>query len=229
MRTIGLIGGMSWESTALYYRLLNEGAAARLGGLHSAPLLLHSVDFAPIEEMQTAGRWEEAGNVLAASAQSLLSGGAELIALATNTMHKVAPQIEDAIDVPFVHLVDATATAVLAAGLTRVGLLATGFTMEDGFYHQRMRQHGIEVLVPEADDRAEVHRVIYEELCLGLVSTASRQRYLDIANRLAGAGAEGLVLGCTEIELLVQPGDTDLRQFPTTAIHVEAILDAAHK
>jgi aspartate racemase len=227
VRTIGLLGGMSWESTSLYYRLLNQGAASRLGGLHSAPIVLHSVDFAPIAAMQTAGQWEEAGDALASSARSLVAGGAGLVALATNTMHKVAAQIEDAIDVPFVHLVDATACAVRAAELSRVGLLATSFTMEDGFYQRRMGEHGVDVVIPCADDRAEVHRVIYEELCLGVVSPQSRQRYLDIAGRLAQEGSEGLVLGCTEIELLLQPGDTDVPQFPTTAIHVEAILDAA--
>ncbi len=227
MRTIGLLGGMSWESTALYYQLLNEGAATRLGGLHSAPIVLHSVDFAPIEQMQVAGRWDEAGRILADAAQGLVSAGAELVALATNTMHKVSAPIEAAIEVPFVHLIDATATALTHDGLSRVGLLATGFTMEDGFYAERMRQHGIDVLVPDPDDRAEVHRVIYEELCLGSIKDSSRDRYLDVARRLEDSGAQGLVLGCTEIELLLRPGDTTLRQYPTTAIHVEAILDAA--
>lgn len=227
MRTIGLLGGMSWESTALYYQLLNEGAATRLGGLHSAPIVLHSVDFAPIEQMQVAGRWDEAGRILADAAQGLVSAGAELVALATNTMHKVSAPIEASIEVPFVHLIDATATALTHDGLSRVGLLATGFTMEDGFYAERMRQHGIDVLVPDPDDRAEVHRVIYEELCLGSINDSSRDRYLDVARRLEDSGAQGLVLGCTEIELLLRPGDTTLRQYPTTAIHVEAILDAA--
>ena len=227
MRTIGLLGGMSWESTALYYQLLNEGAATRLGGLHSAPIVLHSVDFAPIEQMQVAGRWDEAGRILADAAQGLVSAGAELVALATNTMHKVSAPIEAAIEVPFVHLIDATATALTHDGLSRVGLLATGFTMEDGFYAERMRQHGIDVLVPDPDDRAEVHRVIYEELCLGSIKDSSRDRYLDVARRLEDSGAQGLVLGCTEIELLLRPGDTTLRQYPTTAIHVDAILDAA--
>jgi aspartate racemase len=227
VRTIGLLGGMSWESTALYYQLLNEGAATRLGGLHSAPIVLHSVDFAPIEQMQVAGRWEDAGRILADAAQGLVSAGAELVALATNTMHKVSAPIEAAIGVPFVHLIDATATALTHDGLSRVGLLATGFTMEDGFYAERMRQHGIDVLVPDPDDRAEVHRVIYEELCLGSIKDSSRDRYLDVARRLEDSGAQGLVLGCTEIELLLRPGDTTLRQYPTTAIHVDAILDAA--
>ena len=227
MRTIGLLGGMSWESTALYYQLLNEGAATRLGGLHSAPIVLHSVDFAPIEQMQVAGRWDEAGSILADAAQGLVSAGAELVALATNTMHKVSAPIEAAIEVPFVHLIDATAAALTQDGLSQVGLLATGFTMEDGFYAERMRQHGIDVLVPDPDDRAEVHRVIYEELCLGLIKDSSRDRYLDVARRLENSGAQGLVLGCTEIELLLRPGDTTLRQYPTTAVHVDAILDAA--
>ncbi len=227
MRTIGLLGGMSWESTALYYRLLNEGAAKRFGGLHSAPLILHSVDFAPIERMQVEGRWDDAGRLLSEAARGLTAAGAEVVALATNTMHKVAGMIESSLSVPFVHLVDATAHVVRGAGLTRVGLLATGFTMEDGFYEERMATHGIEVLVPDAGDRAEVHRVIYEELCLGVVSDASRDRYRDVADRLQTSGAQALVLGCTEIELLLGPGDTALPQFPTTAIHVTAILDAA--
>jgi aspartate racemase len=227
VRTIGLLGGMSWESTALYYQLLNEGAATRLGGLHSAPIVLHSVDFAPIEQMQVVGRWEEAGRILADAAQGLVSAGAELVALATNTMHKVSAPIEAAIGVPFVHLIDATAAALTHDGLSRVGLLATGFTMEDGFYAERMRQHGIDILVPDPDDRAEVHRVIYEELCVGSIKDSSRDRYLDVARRLEDSGARGLVLGCTEIDLLLRPGDTTLRQYPTTAIHVQAILDAA--
>ena len=227
MRTIGLLGGMSWESTALYYRLLNEGVAARLGGLHSAPLLLHSVDFAPVERMQVDGRWDEAGELLAEAARGLVAAGAEVLALATNTMHKVAGPIEAAVDVPFVHLIDATAAALTQAGHERAGLLATGFTMNDGFYHDRMARHGIEVAVPDPVDRAEVHRVIYEELCLGLIKDESRRRYLDIAEGLQRSGASALVLGCTEIELLVRPGDTSLPQFPTTAVHVEAILDAA--
>jgi aspartate racemase len=227
VRTIGLLGGMSWESTALYYQLLNQGTARRRGGLHSAPLLLHSVDFAPIERMQVEDRWDEAGGFLAEAARRLAAAGAEVVALATNTMHKVAAPIEAALDVPFVHLVDATADAVRETGMTRVGLLATGFTMEDGFYQRRMAEHGIEVIVPEADDRAEVHRVIYEELCRGQVLDASRARFVETSDRLAAAGAEGLLLACTEIELLVGPGDTALHQFPTTSIHVDAILDAA--
>ncbi len=227
MRTIGLLGGMSWESTALYYRLLNERTADRLGGLHSAPMILHSVDFAPIETMQVEGRWDDAAIVLIEAAKGLTAAGAELVALATNTMHKVADPVEAAIDVPFVHLVDATAAALAQAGHRRVGLLATGFTMEDGFYHDRMAAHGVDILVPEPVDRDEVHRVIYEELCRGVIADESRRRYLQIAASLQRAGAAALVLGCTEIELLVRPGDTPLPQFPTTAIHVEAILQAA--
>ncbi len=227
MRTIGLLGGMSWESTALYYRLLNESAARRLGGLHSAPVIVHSVDFAPIEAMQVEGRWDDAALVLATAAKGLTTAGAELVALATNTMHKVAAPIEAAIEVPFVHLVDATAAALVRAGRRRVGLLATGFTMQDGFYHDRMAGHGVDVLVPDQEERDEVHRVIYEELCLGVISDQSRDRYLQIAAGLQRSGAEALVLGCTEIELLIRPGDTTLTQFPTTTIHVEAILEAA--
>ena len=227
MRTIGLLGGMSWESTALYYELLNQGTARRRGGLHSAPLLLHSLDFAAIERMQVEERWDEAGALLGEAARRLTAAGAEVVALATNTMHKVSAYIEEALDVPFVHLIDVTADAVREAGMTRVGLLATGFTMEDGFYERRMAEHGIDVIVPDAEDRAEVHRVIYEELCRGEFLDTSRARFVRTADRLADAGAEGLLLACTEVELLVGPGDTALHQFPTTSIHVDAILDAA--
>lgn len=227
MRVIGLIGGMSWESTALYYRLLNEGVADRLGGLHSARCLLHSVDFAPIEQMQTEGRWDEAGDLLAVAAASLVAGGAELVGMATNTMHKVADRVEASIDVPFVHLIDATAAAVTPHGHRRVGLLGTSFTMADGFYAERMSRHGIEVVVPDERGQADVHRVIYDELCRGVVSSSSRQRYGEVAAELEAAGAEALLLACTEIELLLSPGDTALTQFASTSIHVEALLDAA--
>jgi aspartate racemase len=227
MRTIGLLGGMSWESTAIYYRLANELVRERLGGLHSARLLMLSVDFAPIEEMQVAGRWEEAGHVLAADARRLEAGGADLLVLCTNTMHKVADVIQDAVSIPLLHLGDATAGAVRGAGLTTVGLLATGFTMAQDFYRDRLESHGLTVLVPSIEDQAMVHRVIYDELCLGVVRDESRAAYVDVVDRLVQRGAEGVILGCTEIEMLIGPDDLEVPSFPTTRIHVEAALDAA--
>jgi aspartate racemase len=227
MRTIGLLGGMSWESTGIYYRLANELVRQRLGGLHSARLLLLSVDFAGIEELQVSGRWEEAGELLAADARRLEEGGAELLVLCTNTMHKVADQIEAAVSIPLMHLGDATARAVRTAGLTTVALLATGFTMSQDFYRDRLESHGLTVLVPSPDDQALVHRVIYEELCLGIVREESRAAYVEVVGRLVAQGAEGVILGCTEIELLISPEDLEVPSFPTTRIHVEAALEAA--
>jgi amino-acid racemase len=227
MRTIGLLGGMSWESTAIYYRLANELVRDRLGGLHSARVLMLSVDFAPIEEMQVAGRWDEAGQLLAADARRLEAGGADLLVLCTNTMHKVADVIQDAVSIPLLHLGDATADAVREAGLTRVGLLATGFTMSQDFYRDRLESHGLTVLVPSTEDQALVHRVIYDELCLGVVRDESRAAYVEVVDRLVQRGAEGVILGCTEIEMLIGPDDLEVPSFPTTRIHVEAALDAA--
>ncbi|KRB42839.1 aspartate/glutamate racemase family protein [Terrabacter sp. Root181] len=227
MRLIGLLGGMSWESSAEYYRLANELVRERVGGLASARLLLHSVDFAEVERLQAEDRWDEAGVLLAAAAAGLEAGGAELIVLCTNTMHKVAPAIEEAVSIPLLHIGDVTAHAVRAAGLRRVGLLATAYTMEQGFLRERLAGHGLTVLVPDADDRALVHRVIYDELCLGVVTEESRQAYREVIARLVAAGAEGVVLGCTEIELLVDQSDSHVPVFPTTRLHVEAAVTAA--
>ncbi len=227
MKTIGLLGGMSWESSALYYRLFNEGVRERLGGLHSARCVLLSVDFAEIERLQSAGEWETAGKLLAADARSLQAAGADLLVLCTNTMHKVAGAVSAAVDIPLLHLGDVTATAVRAAGLRRVGLLGTAFTMEQPFLVDHLAAHGLQVLVPEATDRAEVHRVIYEELCLGEVREESRTAYRDVIARLAARGADGVVLACTEIELLIGADDVDLPVFPTTRLHVEAAVAAA--
>jgi aspartate racemase len=226
-RVIGMLGGMSWESSALYYRLANELVRERLGGLHSARCLLASVDFADIEELQAAGRWDEAGQLLAEVAKGLEAGGADLLLLCTNTMHKVADQVQAAIGIPLLHLADATAEAVRRAGLPTVGLLGTAFTMEQDFYRDRLAGHGLTVLVPPADDRAEVHRIIYDELCLGTVREESRQIYRDVIARLADAGAEGVILGCTEIELLVSAADSRVPVFSTTRLHVEAAVAAA--
>jgi aspartate racemase len=224
-RVIGLLGGMSWESSAIYYRLVNEGVRDRLGGLHSARVVLVSVDFAEVEAMQVAGDWERAGKLLAGAARDLAAAGAELVVICTNTMHKVADAVQDAVDVPLLHLADVTATAVTAAGLRRVGLLGTGFTMEQPFYRDRLQQHGLEVVVPPAADRADVHRIIYEELCLGVVREESRERCREVIAALAASGAEGVVLGCTEIEMLVGPADSPVPVFPTTALHAAAAVD----
>lgn len=227
MRRIGLIGGMSWESTAVYYRLINEGVRDRLGDLHSARVLIDSVDFADVEMLQADGRWDDAGDMLADSAQRLVAGGAEVLALCTNTMHKVSEAVTDTVDVPFVHLADVTGEAVRAAGLGRVGLLGTAFTMEQDFYRDRLASHGLDVLVPDEDDRATVHRIIYEELCRGVARDESRQRFRDVTARLVDSGAHGVILGCTEIELLVGQEDATVPVFPTTTIHAAAIVDAA--
>ncbi len=220
MKTIGLLGGMSWESTSTYYRLLNEGVRAARGGLHSAQILLHSVDFAPLEALQHAGDWEAIGDRLAQDARRVQAGGADFLLLCTNTMHKVAPVIEAAIDIPLLHIADATAEALKRQQVRTVGLLGTGFTMEQDFYKGRLTaRHGIKVLVPEQEDRRLVHRVIYEELCLGRTEPASRREYLRILEALAGQGAQGVILGCTEIGLLVSQRDTPVPLFDTTAIH----------
>ncbi|MFI0218681.1 aspartate/glutamate racemase family protein [Streptomyces lydicus] len=227
MRTIGLLGGMSWESTAEYYRLLNELTRERLGGLHSARCVLYSVDFAEIERLQAEGRWEQAAEVLAEAARALESAGVDMLLLCTNTMHKVADEVADAVSVPLLHLADTTAEAVRARGLRRVGLLGTAFTMEQDFYRGRLERHGLTVLVPDAAARGTVHRVIYEELCLGVVREESRTAYRAVIDDLVAAGAEGIVLGCTEIELLIGPEHSPVPVFPTTRLHAEAAVTRA--
>ncbi|MET8607268.1 aspartate/glutamate racemase family protein [Streptomyces rubiginosohelvolus] len=227
MRTIGLIGGMSWESTAEYYRLINEYTRDRLGGLHSARCVLYSVDFAEIERLQAEDRWEEAGEVLADAARAVQSAGADMVLICTNTMHKVADTVAAAVSVPLVHLADATADAVRAAGVRKVGLLGTAFTMEQDFYRGRLRDRGLDVRVPDAAGRALVHEVIYGELCLGEVRAASREAYREIIRGLVADGAEGVILGCTEIELLIGPEDSPVPVFPTARLHALAAVDAA--
>lgn len=227
MKTIGLLGGMSWESTAEYYRLANELVRDQLGGLHSAKILMHSVDFAEIEEMQVDGRWDDAGALLAEAAERLQGAGADLIVLCTNTMHKMAARIEAAVSLPFIHIGDTTAEAVKAAGVTKVGLLGTIFTMEQDFYVDRLKQHGLDVVLPSPEDRQRVNEIIYEELCLGVVRDASRAFYLDVIQRLQAEGADGVILGCTEIELLVDQSHVELPVFPTTLLHVEAAVRLA--
>jgi aspartate racemase len=227
MRRIGLLGGMSWQSSNEYYRLINELVAQRLGGLHSADCLLYSVDFAKIAALQKAGRWEDAGEILAAGAVTLEAGGAEFLVLCTNTMHIVADQIQSAVSIPLLNLIDVTATAIQAADLTTVGLLGTAFTMDAPFYRERLASHGIKALVPGKTDRDLVHRVIYEELCLGLVTEPSRDAYRAVIRRVVDAGAQGVILGCTEIELLIGDADSPVPVFPTTQLHARAAVDTA--
>jgi aspartate racemase len=228
MRRIGLLGGMSWESSAQYYRFVNEEVRERCGGLRSADCLLRSVDFTDIEPLQRAGRWEEAGTRLAVEAQALVTAGAQLLLLCTNTMHKVADTITEAIDVPFIHIADATADAVHAPAFRTVGLLATAYTMEQDFYVGRLRRrHGLNVLIPADGDRRIVHQVIYDELCVGKVNDQSREQYRRIMHDLAVRGAEGILLGCTEIDLLVGPQDAPVPVFDTTRLHVHKAVDLA--
>jgi aspartate racemase len=228
VKRIGLLGGMSWESSIEYYRLVNEITRDRCGGLHSADCLLRSVDFAEIELLQREGRWDEAGERLAAEARALVAGGAELLVLCTNTMHKVADAITGAIEIPFVHIADTTAHAVRAAGLQTVGLLATGYTMEQDFYVGRLRDvHGLQVLVPGEADRRIVHDVIYDELCVGVVRDESREQYRRIMRELAARGAQGILLGCTEVDLLVGPADAPVPVFDTTRLHAQRAVELA--
>ena len=227
MRTIGMLGGMSWESTAIYYRLANELVRQRLGGHHSAPILMSSVDFAEMEQLQATDQWGRAGELLADEATRLEAAGAELLVLCTNTMHKVAAAIEDAVGIPLLHLGDVTAAAVRREGPDPVGLLGTAFTMSQDFYRVRLESHGLTVLVPSEDDQALVHSVIYDELCQGVVREESRAAYVEVVERLVSRGAEGIILGCTEIEMLIGPDDLQVPSFPTTSIHVAAAVDAA--
>lgn len=227
MRTIGLIGGMSWESTQTYYRLINQGVKAQLGGLHSARLVLYSVDFAEIEALQRRGDWAATAQILGAAAHSLEAAGADFLVLCTNTMHKVAPQIEQAATIPLLHIADATARELHRQGVSRVGLLGTRFTMEQAFYRERLDAQGIQTLIPDDTQRERVHDIIFEELCRGEIRADSKAAYLEIVDSLAGQGAQGVVLGCTEIGLLIQDDDTDVPLFDTTEIHAEQAVAAA--
>ena len=226
MKTIGLIGGMSWESTAHYYRILNQETAARLGGLHSAPVIVDSLDFEPIAELQSAGKWDEAGALLNRSALRLQAAGAQVIGLATNTMHLVAEQMMAGVSAPFVHIADPTADALLADGFTSVGLLGTRFTMEMGFYRERLEQRGLTALIPEVD-RTNLNGIIYDELCRGIVRDESRKVYVDAIARLAARGAEAVILGCTEIGMLIDDAVSPLPVFDTTDLHARALVGAA--
>jgi aspartate racemase len=227
VKTIGLLGGMSWESTALYYRLINEGIKARLGGLHSARIAMVSVDFQEIESMQHRGDWDGAANALIDAARSIEAAGADFLLICTNTMHKVADQVESAINIPLLHLADATALAIKQQGISTVGLLGTAFTMQQDFYKGRLAHHNLDVLVPNATDIEQVHRIIYEELCFGVVKPESRQVYLGVMDNLRNQGAQAIIEGCTEIVLLVQQQHTDIPLFDTTAIHAQAAVEHA--
>lgn len=224
-KTLGIIGGMSWESTESYYRLINEGIKKRLGNLHSADLLIHSVDFAPIEALQAKGAWDEMGEILANSGKRLQAAGAQGLLLATNTMHKVVDDVQAATNLPIIHIADVTATAIKREGLTKIALLGTQFTMTQDFYKQRLIDAGLQVLIPDADARAEVNCIIYEELCQGQLLERSRQHYQQVIQDLADKGAEGVILGCTEIGLLIQQQDSPIPVFDTTTIHAAAAVD----
>ena len=228
MKTIGMIGGMSWESTLEYYRIVNQEVKARLGGLHSAKCLLYSVDFEEIEALQRRNQWPKAAGVLSRAAQGLEKGGADFILICTNTMHKVAEEVEQSVSIPLLNIADATAEKIIAAGMQKIALLGTRFTMEEDFYKGRLVDaFGLEVLVPNNAEMDDIHRVIYQELCLGKIDNNSRQKYLDVINRLVKEGAEGVILGCTEIGLLVRQEDTRVPLFDTTEIHAMAAVEFA--
>jgi len=228
VKTIGLIGGMSWESSLEYYRILNETTKTKLGGLHSARCILYSVDFAEIETLQHQDRWPEAAHLMVAAGQSLERAGADFVVLCTNTMHMLADDIQANIGIPLLHIADATAQRIKAAGLSTLGLLGTRFTMEHDFYKRRlMEKHGLKIITPDSSDRETIHRVIYEELCLGIVTPESREQTIRIMEQLVQAGVEGIILGCTEIELLVHEGDGPVPLFPTTQIHAIAAVEYA--
>ena len=228
MKTIGLLGGMSWESTALYYSHINELVKEKLGGLHSAKVAMYSVDFQEIEVLQHAGQWDATGKILSTAAKQVENAGADFLLICTNTMHKVAPQIEAAMDIPLLHIADATANRIKAEGIQNIGLLGTRFTMEQDFYAGRLKEkHGLRVILPSKEDREIVHRVIYEELVLGVVRDESRREYLRIMDALRAQGAEGVIEGCTEIVMLVQQAHTDIPLFDTTSIHAQAAVEMA--
>lgn len=227
MKTLGLIGGMSWESTQTYYRLINQKVRDELGGLHSAKIVLYSVDFAEIEALQHKGDWQATAEILGSVGRSVESAGADVLVLCTNTMHKVASEIEQAVSIPLLHIADATANVLEQDGITCVGLLGTRFTMEQTFYVDRLEHRGIQVVVPDESQRERIHSVIYDELCRGVVNPDSKTDYLDVIASLTERGAQGVILGCTEIGLLVQAADTEVRLYDTTEIHAEQAVQLA--
>jgi aspartate racemase len=228
MKTIGLIGGMSWESSIEYYRIINETVRARLGGLHSAKSIMYSVDFAEIEALQQQGKWDEATALMIAAAQRVENGGADFVVICTNTMHRMADEVQKQIKIPLLHIADATAEQIKAQGLKKIGLLGTRFTMEEDFYRGRLSEkHGLEVIIPTEKERDIVHRVIFDELCLGEIRPSSREQYVSVMDHLARDGAEGIILGCTEISLLIQEEDSQVPLFDTTKIHAMAAVEYA--
>ena len=228
MKTIGLIGGMSWESTSLYYSALNQGVRETLGGLHSAKICLYSVDFHEIEQLQRLGKWQDTADILVKAAKALEAGGADLFLICSNTMHKVAAEVQAAVKIPLLHIADATANELLTDGITKVGLLGTAFTMQQEFYKGRLvEEFGIEVITPSAEQQQRVHEVIYQELCLGQIDKESKRYYLDVIEDLFDQGAQAVILGCTEITLLVQQADTSIPLYDTTAIHAQSAVEAA--
>ena len=227
MDTIGMIGGMSWESSAEDYRLMNEDVKRQLGGLHSAKCILYSVDFQEIEHYQARGDWDKAGQVLGEAAQSLEKAGADFIIICTNTMHKVIDIIQEKISIPILHIADATAHQITEAGLQKIALLGTKYTMEQDFYKARIEGFGIDVLVPQTEERTEINRIIYEELCLGQIETTSKEYYLQVIEDLVNSGAQGIILGCTEIGLLIKQEDVNVPVFDTTVIHARAAVNRA--
>ena len=230
MKTIGLIGGMSWESTVQYYQIINRTVNRRLGGFHSAKCVLYSVDFAEVELLQHQGRWEDATRLMIEAARSVERAGAEFLVICTNTMHKMAGDVQKKIDIPLLHIADATAETILSRGLRKVALLGTRFTMEEDFYRGRLSaRHGLDVIIPTADQRELVHRIIYDELCAGIIKPSSERVYLEVIEGLAGAGAQGIILGCTEIGLLVKQEHCRIPLFDTTVIHAEAAVAYALK
>jgi len=227
MKTIGLLGGMSWESTVSYYQLLNRYVNEKLGGLHSAKILLYSVDFAELEACLAQGEWERIADILAEAALKLEKAGADFLAICTNTMHKVVPQIREKTNLPLIHIAEAAADALLSQGIKKAGLLGTAYTMEQEFYRQVLEEKGLEIVIPEAEERLEINRIIFSELCRGIISPYSKKKYLEIIAELNKNGAEGIILGCTEIGLLIKPEDTKVPLFDTTEIHARAIAEYA--
>ncbi len=227
MKLIGLLGGMSWESTSFYYRIMNEAVKEKGGGLHSAKCLLYSMDFAEIAQCQKSGEWEKAAAILGEAAQKLEQAGASCLVICTNTMHRIADQVQEAISIPLLHIADTTADAILARGVKKVGLLGTSFTMEQTFYKDRLREYGLDVMIPAEKDREIVHRIIYEELCLGEIKEESKKQYLRIIDNMIQQGAEGIILGCTEITLLIHEQDTTVPLFDTTYLHAMRAVEYA--
>ena len=228
MKTIGMIGGMSWESTAIYYQRINELVKQTLGGLHSAKIILYSLDFQEIETLQKNERWDDAGQCMVKAAKSLRAAGADFLIICTNTMHKLVPAIESAVNIPVLHIADPTAEAIKKTGIQRIGLLGTRFTMEQDFYRGRLEsKHGLEVIIPEATDRELVHNIIYNELCLGLIRDSARQTYREVIRRLIDRGAQGVILGCTEISMLIAPSDSPIPLFDTTSLHAQSAVEFA--